>query len=85
MVAAQHQRQPAALQSFDYLRAQPLARGGDLRQVLGMCVAFGAAFRLLHRDVAQVFDLVSEPRHARVQIGHPQRRRAHIHAAPALS
>ena len=39
MVAAQHQRHAAAPQRLLHCLRQPLARGGDLRQVLGVRLA----------------------------------------------
>ena len=70
---------------FVHARGQRVAGGGDLRQVLGVRIAGGRGLGLLHGDVAQVFHLVAERRQARVEAGHAQRRRPHVHAAPALA
>ena len=48
--------------------ASALARGRDLREILGMGIAFRPGFRLLDGDVAPVLHLVSERGHARVEL-----------------
>ena len=48
-------------------------------------MAFRRGFGLLHRDIAQILDLIAERGHARIQIGDAHRRGPHIDAAAALA
>ena len=54
---------------------QPLAGGGDLRQVLGVRIASGEASACSTGMLPRSSTVVAQRRQARVQVGHPQRRR----------
>ena len=86
MVAAQHERHAAARRA---LRPPASARRSQAAAICGRYlasrIAFGRGFGLFDGDVAQVFDLVAERGHARIQVGDAYGGGAHIDAAAALA
>ena len=85
MVAAQHQGHKTAGQSALDLSGERAAGSRDLGQVLGRRVALGPGFGLFDVNIAQVFDLIPQRLHARVEAGDTQRRGPHVDPAASLA
>src|ERR1700722_3534020 len=85
MVPAQHQGDHILVERFRHSLGQALAGLRDFVQISGALFAIGMFFRLRDDHVADVFHLTAKLFESCVETSYTQRRRAHVHAAAALS
>ena len=83
VIAAKNQRNHILIERFADDFGDVLAGSGDFFEVLRILLAVVLLFRLPHSNVADVFHLAAELLQPRLQAGHAQGRRPHIHAAAA--
>src|SRR6187402_2335335 len=83
MIATEHQRHFSLTRGALYLLRQAQAGLSNMRQITRPLRAGGRTLRLLHSDIAQVFDFVAERRNTAMDIGNTNSGRTHVDTTPA--